>query len=86
MKVLKEQYSDNTVAISQTDEGTVLITKWMTTAEVLSASISSQSKKQVSKVEPVQFDGGTGYKIIVKGTTDMREVLPYLIDYNVIQG
>lgn len=85
MKIMKEQYSENTVAIKQADDGTILVAKYATIAGLLFSTLS-QTGRVVTEWEPVPFDNGTGYQIKVLGTKDMREVLPYLTGYNIIQG
>lgn len=87
MKIYKESFNANEVAISQTQEGTKLIFNSMSVA-TQAMILLSQLKRTITEVRPTEYKGATGYTYVVQGTSDMYDTIALLgtYGYDIVQG
>lgn len=87
MRILKESFNPNQVAISQTQEGTKLVFNNMTTASGAKIQLS-QLDRAISNITPTDLNGTTGYQFVVQDTKNMYDAIALLgtYGYDIIQG
>lgn len=87
MKIIKESFKVNTVAISQTSEGTKCLFNSMSVASE-AIILLSQLDRNITRITPTEYNGATGYTFTVLGTPDMYDTIALLgtYGYDMVQG